>query len=223
MASDGKSLITSVGSQDHTVWLHDKDGDHQISSEGDASSPTFSSDGRSLYFLMANGQTHGAELWVKDLSSGDLNSGKVDRVVPGYPMQSNSVERHSYSVSQDGKEVAFAMIDQSGRSNLWVAPTNHRSSPQHISSAASRRLSVFPAGRRSDLPRNGRRIEFSLSHESRRHRPSQDHPGSHSGNRGSLAGRSLGCRRVAKSRRRTPGCDEGVRGGWKCVGVVMRH
>ncbi|MDP9049904.1 MAG: protein kinase, partial [Acidobacteriota bacterium] len=109
MAPDGKSLITSVGSQDHTVWLHDKDGDHQISSEGNATSPTFSSDGRSLYFLMANGETHGAELWVKDLSSGDLSSGKVDRVVPGYPMQSGSIEGHSYSLSPDGKSVAFTM------------------------------------------------------------------------------------------------------------------
>ena len=53
MAPDGKSLITSVGSQDHTVWLHDKDGDHQISSEGNTSSPSFSSDGRNLYFLKA--------------------------------------------------------------------------------------------------------------------------------------------------------------------------
>src|ERR1017187_3255909 len=33
MAPDGKSLITSVGEHDLTVWLHDKDGDHQISSE----------------------------------------------------------------------------------------------------------------------------------------------------------------------------------------------
>jgi Tol biopolymer transport system component len=136
MASDGKSLITAVGSQDHTVWLHDKDGEHQISSEGDATSPTFSSDGRSLYFLMANGQTHGTELWVKDLSSGDLNGGKVDRVVPGYTVLSDSVQRHSYSISQDGKEVAFTMMDQSGRSHVWVAPTNHRSSPQNISSTA---------------------------------------------------------------------------------------
>ncbi len=136
MAPDGKSLITAVGSEDHTVWLHDKDGDHQISSEGDATSPTFSPDGHTLYFLMANGQTHGAELWVKDISSGDLNSGKIDRVVPGYPMQSSSIEGHSYSISQDGKKVAFTMMDQSGRSNIWVAPTNRRSSPQHISSAA---------------------------------------------------------------------------------------
>jgi serine/threonine protein kinase/Tol biopolymer transport system component len=124
MAPDGKSLITSVGSEDSTVWMHDKDGDHQISSEGSASSPRFSSDGRSLYFLMANGQTHGQELWVKDLTSGTL-----ERCLPDYPMQ-------DYSISQDGKEVAFSMTDQSGRSNLWIAPVSHRSSPVRISSAA---------------------------------------------------------------------------------------
>jgi len=103
--------------------MHDKDGEHQISSEGSASSPTFSSDGRSLYFLMSNGQTHGEELWIKD-----LGSGKVDQVLPGYPMQ-------DYSVSQDGKEVAFTMSDHGSVSNIWVAPTNRRSSPTRISSA----------------------------------------------------------------------------------------
>jgi Tol biopolymer transport system component len=46
MAPDGKSIVTSVGSQDTTVWMPDKDGDHQISSEGNASSPSFSSDGK---------------------------------------------------------------------------------------------------------------------------------------------------------------------------------
>jgi eukaryotic-like serine/threonine-protein kinase len=122
MAPDGTSFITSVGSEDHTVWLHDKDGDHQISSEGNAFWPTFSSDGQSLYFLLANGQTLGAELWRKD-----LNSGKMDNLLPDYPMQ-------GYSVSQDGKEIAFSMKDQAGRSNLWIAPTSRRSSPVHVSS-----------------------------------------------------------------------------------------
>jgi Tol biopolymer transport system component len=143
MASDGESLITSVGSQDHTVWLHDKDGDHQISSEGDAFSPAFSPDGRNLYFLMANGQTRGAELWVKDLSSGDLSNGKVDRLLPNYAIQSNWVTGTSYSLSRDGKEIVFPMTDQSGRSNLWVAPINRRSSPRHISSAAAEDEAFF--------------------------------------------------------------------------------
>ena len=123
MAPDGKSLITSVGSQDRTIWLHDKDGEHQISTEGDASVPSFSADGRKLYFLMDNGQTHGRELWVKDLASG-----RVDRVVPGYAMQD------SYAVSRDEKQVAFVMNDKNGRSSLWIAPTSHRSSPVRISS-----------------------------------------------------------------------------------------
>ena len=125
MAPDGKSLITSVGSEDRTVWLHDQDGEHQISSEGNASSPSFSSDGRSLYFLMSNGQTQGEELWMKD-----LGGGKVERVLPGYPML-------AYSVSRDGKEVAFTMNDQSGASNLWVAPASRIKPPARISSAVA--------------------------------------------------------------------------------------
>jgi serine/threonine protein kinase/Tol biopolymer transport system component len=122
MAADGKSIVTSVGSQDSTVWLHDKDGDHQISSEGNAAEPSFSWDGKSLYYLMANGQTPGYELWVKDLIGG-----KEERILPGYSME-------SYSVSRDGKEVAFAMNDPSGHSSLWVASINRRSSPTRISS-----------------------------------------------------------------------------------------
>ena len=125
MAPDGKSLITSVGSRDSTVWMHDKDGDHQISSEGNAQSPEFSSDGRRLYFLMANGQTQGQELWVKD-----LGTGRIDRVLPGYPML-------AYSVSKDGKQVAFAMDKPSGRSSLWIAPINRRSSPVHLASTST--------------------------------------------------------------------------------------
>jgi serine/threonine protein kinase/Tol biopolymer transport system component len=122
MAADGKSLITSVGSHDSTVWLHDKEGDHQISSEGNAQAPSFSSDGNRLYYLMANGQTPGYELWIKDLTGE-----KVERLLPGYSME-------SYSVSRDGKQVAFVMNDRSGRSSVWVAPTNRRSSPTRISS-----------------------------------------------------------------------------------------
>ena len=121
MAPDGKSLITAVGSRDSTVWFHDKDGDHQISSEGYALKPSFSSDGKNLYYLMKSGQTPGYELQVKD-----LNGGNTESLLPGYFME-------DYSISKDGKEVAFAENDKSGHSSLWVAPTNRRSSPTRIS------------------------------------------------------------------------------------------
>ena len=133
MAPDGKSLITAVGTEDSTVWFHDKDGDHQVSSEGNAIAPSFSSDGNSLYFLMSNGQTADYELWVKD-----LRDGKVEKLLPGYPMGSGSVlqfsSSHPYAISRDVKQVAFAMKDQSGHNGLWIAPTNRRSSPVRISS-----------------------------------------------------------------------------------------
>jgi serine/threonine protein kinase len=141
MAPDGKSLITSVGSQDQTVWLHDKDGDHQISSEGNTSSPTFSADGHSLYFLKSNGQTSGDELWIKD-----INSGKEERILQDYPIRGYSLaqdEKQRYSVSRDGKEVAFALKDQSGHTNLWIAPISRRSSPVRISSTADEDSPLF--------------------------------------------------------------------------------
>jgi eukaryotic-like serine/threonine-protein kinase len=131
MAPDGKSLVTSVGSQDTTVWIHDKDGDHQISSEGNARAPSFSSDGNGLYFLMINGQSHLSELWMKDLSSG-----KMDRVLPGYSMD-------SYSVSRDGKQLAFVAKDDAGHAAIWVAPMSRRSSPVRISSTEVEDSPIF--------------------------------------------------------------------------------
>jgi eukaryotic-like serine/threonine-protein kinase len=141
MAPDGKSFITSVGSEDHTVWLHDKDGEHPISSEGNTSLPRFSSDGHSLYFLKANGQTIGDELWVKD-----VNSGNEQMILKDYPMQEYSAAREvkqAYSVSRDGKQVAFSMKDESGHTNLWIAPTSRRSAPVRIPSSAVEDVPFF--------------------------------------------------------------------------------
>ncbi len=126
MAPDGKSLITAVGSVDTTVWYHDHDGDHQVSSEGNAIQPTFSTDGTKLYYLMFNGQTTGFELWAREMAGG-----KTERVLPGYSMD-------GYSVSRDGKQIAFEMTDQGERSGLWVVATNRRSPPVHIAPFANR-------------------------------------------------------------------------------------
>jgi len=57
MERDGRSLLTSVGTQDRTVWIHDQKGEHQMSSEGDAFSTTFSEDGTKLFYLKRTGRT----------------------------------------------------------------------------------------------------------------------------------------------------------------------
>ncbi len=133
MAPNGRSFVTSVGTEVSTSWIHDNGGEHQISSEGETGRfvvqgtrdrfskvGTFSSDGKKFYFLMVNGRTTGTELWVKELATG-----KLEPVLPGYSME-------EYSVSRDGKQVAFASTDAGGLPSLWVAPTDHRSSPRHI-------------------------------------------------------------------------------------------
>jgi eukaryotic-like serine/threonine-protein kinase len=122
MAADGKSLITSVGTESGTVWIHDGSGEHQISSEGYAGAALFSSDGKKLYYMMDNGQTQGYELWARDLASG-----ATERALPGYTM-------HDYDVCADGKELAFSKVDENGHSKLWVSPLNRRSSPRQIPS-----------------------------------------------------------------------------------------
>ena len=137
MATDGKSFITAVGSQDSTVWLHDQQGDRQISSEGDAIAPSLSSDGKSLFYLMSSGQAPGYELRVRDLTSD-----KTEPLLPGYFIQADYLIK-GYSVSRDGKEIAFVRKDQSGRPGIWVAPTNRRSSPLRISSETAIEDSPF--------------------------------------------------------------------------------
>ena len=122
MAADGKSLITSVGAETGTVWIHDGNGEHQVSSEGDANGARFSADGKKLYYMMDNGQTQGYELWVRDIASGT-----TDRALPGYTM-------HDFDVCANGKELAFSKADENGHSKLWVLPLNRRSSPRQVSS-----------------------------------------------------------------------------------------
>ena len=62
MARDGKSFLTSVGTQYSTIWIHDARGEHQMSSEGDTLSATFSTDATKLFYLKKAGQNDVAEL-----------------------------------------------------------------------------------------------------------------------------------------------------------------
>jgi serine/threonine protein kinase len=124
MASDGKSLITSVGSTDSSAWIHDSTGEHAISSEGSSRAPQYSGDGRALYFLMSSGDSGSFELWRRDLSTG-----QQEKLLPGYAIED------AFSISRDGKYVAFSMRDKSGRSALWIAPTNRRSSPVKLTTS----------------------------------------------------------------------------------------
>lgn len=120
---DGRSLISAVGMDESGIWLHDARGEHQIASEGYAFLPTFSRDGRFLYYLSRR-ESIGSpqELWVTDLSSG-----KSDPVIENFSIS-------DYDISLDGKEVVFSTMS-SGSSEICLAPLDRSYAPRVLTSS----------------------------------------------------------------------------------------
>jgi Tol biopolymer transport system component len=128
VAPDGRSLITSIGKRLSAIWIHDAAGERAITSEGYATVPRLSADGKRVFFLdSANspafsfvGLAPAGELRVVDLASA-----KTDSVLPGMAVT-------DYEVSRDGREVAFTTTDSGGEPQMWLAPVDRRSSPRQI-------------------------------------------------------------------------------------------
>lgn len=122
IAPDGHSLITSVGSRESTVWVLDGEGERQISSEGYANYPEFSTDGKKLYYLVrrngVSGQFIDGELWVADLATGRIERLLPDTLVTGY------------DISPDDTEVVFSARDNEKHSGLWLASLDFRFPPR---------------------------------------------------------------------------------------------
>ena len=131
IARDGRSFLTSVGTQYWTIWIHDAKGEHQMSSEGDAFSTTFSRDGTKLFYLKRAGQNDAAELW-----STELTTGKSDRVVPGYGIDASFCgllrELRCYrgrklgGLFEEGRKRNFPYLDRIDRSPDFASATTVR-------------------------------------------------------------------------------------------------
>ncbi|MGH9385776.1 MAG: protein kinase domain-containing protein [Vicinamibacterales bacterium] len=122
-APDGRSFVTSIGTSQSTVWVHDSRGDRQITSEGYGFLPSISPDGRKLYYVVRAGGARNfvsGELWVAD-----LESGQRQRLLPDFLMQ-------HYAVSADGQRVVFVVADDTGKSPVWLAALNGRSAPRRV-------------------------------------------------------------------------------------------
>lgn len=131
VAPDGESLLTSVGFTTSKVWIHDKNGDREVTLEGSAYLPSgshhsgrvFSPDGRKLYCLVnrpASGSP-ATELWEIDVQSGS-----------GQRMFTGIAADGGYDISADGKQAAFVSTDSNGRSVIFIAPLDKSSPPQRI-------------------------------------------------------------------------------------------
>ncbi len=131
---DGRSFATSVGDIQSTLWVHASD-TRQVSFEGFAYLPSFSTDGARLYYLQrskADRRFVSGELW-----SADLRTGTRERLLADSLME-------VYDVSRDGERVVFIAVDASGRSSVWEAAINGSSAPRKLSSFEGIRVLYGP-------------------------------------------------------------------------------
>ena len=122
VAADGGSLITSVGQQKRGVWIHDASGERQVSLEGYAFWPLFSADGRTLCFRVTRSTASGqspSELWMSD-----LESGRIDRLLPGQLIT-------QYDLSRDNRLVV-SVKEADGTPRLWLAWLDGREPPRRL-------------------------------------------------------------------------------------------
>jgi Tol biopolymer transport system component len=123
LAPDSRSLVTSIGASQSTVWFHDSGGDRQITSQGYGVLPSVSPDGKKLYYMLrAKGVRHfvSGELWVADLKSGQRR-----RLLPDFLMK-------HYAISADGQRVVFVVSGDTGDSPVWLAALDGRSAPRQV-------------------------------------------------------------------------------------------
>jgi dipeptidyl aminopeptidase/acylaminoacyl peptidase len=129
LASDGRSLVTSVGTRRSAIWLHDAAGERAISSEGYALAPRLSRDGSRVFYLFARDLTLSARGWESssaELRVMDVASGKSTTLLPGASVA-------DYDISHDEKEVVFATTSSVGKdSTIWVASLARETAPRAI-------------------------------------------------------------------------------------------
>ena len=124
MMPDGKSFITTAGTQQSEIWLDDdKTGEKQITSEGYSFFPTLSRDGKKVYYLRRVTGSHSyfsGELWVSGVATG-----AAERLFPGLVLT-------HFSISQDGKKVVFATEQGQARSGIWVGWLDGTQAPRQL-------------------------------------------------------------------------------------------
>ena len=120
-APDGQSLVTSIGVRLSSLWLQSANGERLLSSEGYASRPSISTDGKRLYYLLRRAAAPG----VVELRVMDLATLKSDRVLPDFTVV-------DYAVSRDEQHVALTTPAADRTLEIWVAALDRRTAPRRV-------------------------------------------------------------------------------------------
>jgi serine/threonine protein kinase/Tol biopolymer transport system component len=141
MAPDGRSFVTAVSLQGASLWLHDRNGDRQISIEGNAAAPVFTTDGSKLLYRVVREQPN-EFAYYRDLGEvmvADLRTGRSEPLAPGFPVL-------NFDVSPDGNQVVMEAPDNDGRERLWLAWLDRRAPLRQIPNVEGGQPHFGPAG-----------------------------------------------------------------------------
>ncbi len=141
MAPGGGSFVTAVGVSNVSVWVHNANGERQISLEGNAIGPKFSMDGKKLFYRIVKGAPshliftkEPGEVWVAE-----VGSGRSESLTPGF-------QALNHDISGDSKQVVMEAEDAQGKPRLWLSSLTHRSPPRQIPGVEGRRPRFGPTG-----------------------------------------------------------------------------
>jgi Tol biopolymer transport system component/tRNA A-37 threonylcarbamoyl transferase component Bud32 len=124
IAADGRSLVTSIGVEQNTIWVHDARGERQVTSQGYAYQPKFSPDGRRLYYLLRSGVS--TRTWVSGaLWVTDLESGRRERLLSDFIME-------DYGLSPDGTQIVYTLAGDAERGQVWIAALDGKTPPRRL-------------------------------------------------------------------------------------------
>jgi DNA-binding winged helix-turn-helix (wHTH) protein/Tol biopolymer transport system component len=115
-APDGRSLLTSLGREQSTIWLRAAGSERVLTTESYAYSPWLSSDADRVYFLAARSSAEPSELWRVEVASGRKQS-----LLSGYAIS-------GYDISRDEQLVIFT-TKRDGASQIWSAPLDRHAPP----------------------------------------------------------------------------------------------
>jgi Tol biopolymer transport system component len=130
LAPDGKSVVTSVGIRESSIWLHVASGDHLISSEGNAFGPQLSPDGKRVYYLLRRNRISS----TVDLQESNLSLDGTESVLRDVFVRLPDLNEHAadYQVSRDEREVVFAKREGEGIPEIGLASLDRSTPPRMI-------------------------------------------------------------------------------------------
>jgi DNA-binding winged helix-turn-helix (wHTH) protein/Tol biopolymer transport system component len=155
MAPDGRSIVTSVGGGERTLWLHTAAGDRPLTFEGEITgSSALSADGGRLYYALSRAANGGR----RELHRRTLATDQDDVLLPGVAIK-------EFDISPDGSRIVYSTPTASGSTQLWIAALDGRTPPRAFGATGEQSPRFGPGGEVIARVSDGRKNYLRRWHE----------------------------------------------------------